>query len=451
MKFLIRLLVLSLSLGGLFFPFKSFSQKKTDPSKELRRRAFMGISMENLTDDLKKMTNYTGKYGAYINRVVPGSTAESIGLKKGDIIISINSIPVNSGAEAVSIVGRSRGGDKFEYEIFRGGNVLKGNSQFKSYPVESFDDLTVDYTQASTNTGLQRIILTKKKNAGKQPLIIFIGGIGCYALDFPLDTSVSEVQVINLLARNGFSAARIDKPGMGDNAGQSSKACNEIGFHEEVTGYVQCINALKKRADVDSNRVFIIGHSMGGVMAPLIARQTAIKGIIAYGTIGSNFLEYLIKTRRTIAQAYNWTADETDAYIKDVCECSTWYFADKLSTEEATKKKKDCAEYLSVFDFRARVYNDELYAINIPAEWMKFKGKALLMWGAADFVAAEDDHRIIVDALNRERAGSAEFMKVPAASHGMQTAGDFPTARTSPGPYNKQCGDAMLTWLNKNK
>src|SRR5690606_23587514 len=101
-----------------------------------------------------------------------------------------------------------------------------------------------------------------------------------------------------------------------------------VGFMDEMQGYVDMIKALKKEVGVDSTDITIIGHSMGGVMAPLVAQQTPVQRIIAYGTIGSNFMEYLVKTRRTIGEAYGWEPERTDIFIKDYCECATWYFAD---------------------------------------------------------------------------------------------------------------------------
>jgi len=99
------------------------------------------------------------------------------------------------------------------------------------------------------------------------------------------------------------------------------------------------------------------GHSMGGVFAPLVAEKTSIKGIIAYGAIGSNFLEYLVKTRKTIAEAYQLSPEESDDLVKDFCECAVYYFAESMTTAEASKKKTSCADYLSIFDLRSRGFS----------------------------------------------------------------------------------------------
>jgi uncharacterized protein len=415
-------------------------------AQELPRRVFLGIRMEKITDDTKRIIGLENVSGVMISEVILGSTAEKAGFKKGDVLLAVNGTEVNAPQEVVNSLGGYKSGDAFNYEIIRNKKKLKGRSVFTTYPKENYEGLTTLYTESKTSIGQQRIIITKPKSEKKLPLIAFIGGIGCYSLDFPSDTNRSEVQLLNKLSRSGFICARLEKPGMGDNA-KHCKPCAEVSFMEETNGYIQAIRTLKQRPDVDSNSVYIIGHSMGGVFAPLIAQQTTLKGIIAYGTIGSGFIEYLAKTRRTIAEAYKMSPDETDDLVKDFCECAAYYFVEKMTTDEAAKKKPDCKEFLSIFDLRSRAYNDELYSFNIPGLWKPYKGKALLIWGESDFVASKEDHQIVSNALNYYSPGNSQFVTVKNANHGMQLAKDFQEARTNPGPYNPEVGKVIGEWL----
>lgn len=415
--------------------------------QELVRRSFLGVQMENINDDVARIMGIGSRNGVLINNVIPGSTAAGAGFQKGDVLVRINDQPFTSTQEAVQYVGLQKSNTKFSYELIRNKQKVTGTSSFKPYPLESYSDLEVVYTQAKTATGIQRIIITRPKSKTSLPIVVFLGGIGCYSLDTPLDTNRSELQLLNKLAREGFTTIRIEKPGVGDGAGYG-KACNEVGFHEEVQGYVQAIEDLRQRKGLTEKDVFIIGHSMGGLMAPLIAAKTDIKGIIAYGTIGSNFMEYLMKTRRTIGEAYEWAPEETDEYVKDYCECAAYYFIDKMTTEEAARKKASCSDYLSVFDLRSRKYNEELYDINIPAAWKDYSGQALLAWGESDFISSREDHELIVKAIKHyNRDATIAFIK--NADHGMNTASSFQEARANPGSYNREVGRVFLGWLKK--
>jgi pimeloyl-ACP methyl ester carboxylesterase len=416
-------------------------------AQELPRRSFLGIQMEPLSSDMRRLIGISDSNGVLINRVLPNSTASEAGFRKGDVLVRLNDALLRQPADAVRYVGTQPGGSSFRYELIRDKQRITGKAAFKPFPKESYPDLEVIYTEAKSGTGLQRILLTKpKKQSGKLPLIVFIGGIGCYSLDAPLDTGRSELMLLNGLARNGFLTARLEKPGIGDGAGHS-KPCPELSFEEETEAYVAAIKKLRQRSDVDADATYIIGHSMGGVFAPKIAAQTPIRGIVAYGTIGSGFMEYLVKTRRTIGEAFGWPPDETDAYIKDYCECAGYYFVEKMTTEEAAHKKPLCREYLSVFDFRSRAYNDQLYAINIPGLWKQYAGRALLLWGESDYISSRDDHELLAKAINFYHPNAVRFQTVKNADHGMNIAASFQAARSSAGPYNQEVGALILSWL----
>lgn len=418
-------------------------------AQELPRRVFLGIRMENLTDDLKDIMGLTDIQGVLIAEVFPSSTAEKAGFKKGDILKSMNGNVVNTASEVIASLSGHKPGESFAYELLRNKQSIKGKAIFQAFQQEKYADLDVVYTQSESAVGLQRIIITKPRVQIKLPAIAFVGGIGCYSLDFAMDSVRAEAELLTDLSRAGFICARLEKPGVGDNIG-FSRPCAEVSFAEETNGYAEAIRALKQRPDVDSNRVFIFGHSMGGVFAPLIAQQTAIKGIIAYGTIGCSFIEYLAKTRRTIAQAYEMPPDETDELIKDFCECGSYYFVEKMTTEEAAAKKPACGEYLSIFNLRSRAYNDELYAFNIPSLWKPFKGKVLMLWGESDYISSREDHEIITDAVNFYNPGNAIFSTVKDADHGMNFAKNFQEAQKAPGMYNKVVSSTVIDWLIKN-
>lgn len=417
-------------------------------AQSLPRKVFLGIRMERLTDDAKQIMGANAAGGVLVSEVFAKSTAESAGFKKGDILLKINEHAFTAPQSVVAYLNSQTAGEKFSYEIYRDKRNIKGKGTFLPMPKEEHAGIEMDYTEAATLLGKQRMIISKpENNKTRLPTIVFIGGIGCYSLDSPFDSAQSEVQLLNSFSRNGFLCARAEKPGVGDNA--KTKACPEISFTEEAHGYLQMINTLKQRTDVDSNAVYIFGHSMGGLFAPLIAKETKLKGIIAYGTLGSNFLEYLMKTRKTIAEAYNMSAEESDGFVKDYCECAVYYFADKMTTQQAEAKKHGCRELLSVFDLRSREYNDELYAFNIPSLWKTYTGKVLLLWGSADYISSEDDHKMIANTVNAYHPGNAEFEIVKNCGHGMLAAASFQDARNNPGVYNEAVSKAVLSWLKK--
>jgi pimeloyl-ACP methyl ester carboxylesterase len=430
-----------ISITTLFLTFALFSF-----SQELKRRPFLGTKLEKISEDVKRIMELPNGRGVLISEVIANSTAEKTGFLKGDVLLKLNGIETNVPAEVVKLVGMYRGGDPFNYELLRNKKTIKGKSVFKEMIREQYSNIDMEYNATRSVAGTQRLIVSKPKSTKKSPAIVFIGGIGCYSLDNAMDTTYNETQLLNTLTRSGFVCVRAEKPGMGDNA--NCKPCSEISFLEELDGYVNAVKTIKQYNYVDSNSIYIIGHSMGGVFAPMVASKTNIKGIIAYGTIGSNFIEYLNKTRRTIAEAYEWSPVETDDYIKESCECASYYFIDKLTTEEATKKKEVCKEFLPVFDYRSRAYNNELYSFNIPGLWKDYKGKALLLWGQSDYIASKEDHEILTHALNYYHSGNATFKVLENCTHGMDYAPTFQEAKKNPHSFNRIVASEILKWLN---
>ena len=414
----------------------------------LPRRVFLGIRMENVTDDMRRIMGIGDAHGVLLSEVLQNGSGEAAGWKRGDLLTELDGKLVGTTEEVFTELAKHSTGTAISYRLLRDKKPVSGKLKLLGWPGESYPDLHVEYTAHRTTNGIQRAILTspKTKRADKAPLVVFIGGISCYSLDSPLDTARSEIQLLNRLGRMGYACARLEKPGVGD-ATRTSTPCAELSFMNEMTGYAEMIAQLKQRADIDSSHVTIIGHSMGGLFAPLVAQRTPVHRIVAYGTIGSNFMEYLIKTRRTIGEAYGWEPERTDSFIKDYCECAIWYFADHMTTAQTAAKKPECAEYVGIFDARSRTYNDELYALNVPEAWKDYTGATLLLWGEADYIAAKHDHELLRDMLETRRPGSVTMRVVPNADHGMHEADDFQAAVAGSGPYQTAVGEAIADWL----
>ncbi len=71
-------------------------------------RGYLGVSIGNLTKDLK--TLYKSKKGAMIVAVEPSTPAEKAGLKRGDLIVSVNNTPVESAAMLKNTIGLNEPG-----------------------------------------------------------------------------------------------------------------------------------------------------------------------------------------------------------------------------------------------------------------------------------------------------------------------------------------------------
>jgi C-terminal processing protease CtpA/Prc len=81
-------------------------------------RNIIGIELCNLTNEQRAATRYE-REGVYVCAVIPNHPAYLAGLRGGDIIKSINSIPVSNISEALTIINDLEAGRSYPFRIYR--------------------------------------------------------------------------------------------------------------------------------------------------------------------------------------------------------------------------------------------------------------------------------------------------------------------------------------------
>jgi Do/DeqQ family serine protease len=85
------------------------------------QRAFLGVYYREIDDQFAKDKGFTDLRGVYLDDVTEGGPAEKAGLKKGDVIISIDSTPINGKSELMEVIGQKNPGDKVTVKVHREG------------------------------------------------------------------------------------------------------------------------------------------------------------------------------------------------------------------------------------------------------------------------------------------------------------------------------------------
>ncbi len=102
------------------------------------RRGVLGVMGGELTSDLAKAFGYDKQYGAFVSQVMPGSAADSAGIKAGDIIVSINGNTVHSFGELRAKVATMGAGKQVQLGLIR-----DGKQQNVTVTLKQSDDSTV--------------------------------------------------------------------------------------------------------------------------------------------------------------------------------------------------------------------------------------------------------------------------------------------------------------------
>lgn len=122
--------------------------------------------------------------------------------------------------------------------------------------------------------------LTKPKTAaGRLPVAITISGSGLQDRDESLAGVTGYRpfrQIAEALAAKGIATLRFDDRGTGASTGNGATATS-ADFADDVRAIIQYLRA---RPDIDPNRIVLVGHSEGGLIAPMVAAgDTLLRGI----------------------------------------------------------------------------------------------------------------------------------------------------------------------------
>lgn len=123
------------------------------------------------------------------------------------------------------------------------------------------------------------------------PVVILITGSGQQDRDETLFGHKPFWVIADHLSRNGIAVLRVDDRGVGETTGEVMTATS-LDFASDV---LVGIEFLKAQKGIDVNKIGLLGHSEGGVIAPLAAIQSTdvafIVSLAGVGIKGSELME----------------------------------------------------------------------------------------------------------------------------------------------------------------
>lgn len=111
--------------------------------------------------------------------------------------------------------------------------------------------------------------LTLPKEEGKYPGVVLISGSGPQDRDESLLGHKPFLVIADHLTRHGIAVLRFDDRGIGESTGDFG-AATSLDFASDVSHLVKF---LSKHNEIDPDRIGLIGHSEGGLIAPMVASK----------------------------------------------------------------------------------------------------------------------------------------------------------------------------------
>src|SRR6185369_16052339 len=131
-----------------------------------------------------------------------------------------------------------------------------------------------DVTVEAKGFKLAGTLLTPTTGKPPYPAVVTITGSGQQTRDEYLPLAGLEKyrpfrQIAEALAARGIAVLRVDDRGVGKSTGVQSLAnATSADFADDVRAQIEY---LRHRGDIDPRRIALVGHSEGGMIAPMVA------------------------------------------------------------------------------------------------------------------------------------------------------------------------------------
>lgn len=136
----------------------------------------------------------------------------------------------------------------------------------KPYP---YDEEEVSYENKRDGIKLAGT-LTLPRAKAPFPAVILITGSGPQNRNEELLGHKPFLVLADYLTRQGIAVLRVDDRGVGGSTGSVSNSTSENFAGDVMSG----IEFLKARKDINAKQIGLIGHSEGGIIAPMVAAQS---------------------------------------------------------------------------------------------------------------------------------------------------------------------------------
>jgi pimeloyl-ACP methyl ester carboxylesterase len=145
--------------------------------------------------------------------------------------------------------------------------IFKPQTPKAPFPYNT-EDITYENADGSVHYGAT---FTKPNGPGKFPAVIIITGSGTQDRDGTIGSHKTYAVLADHLTKNGIAVLRVDDRGIGGTTiGNDLDKITSEEFAKDVeTG----ITYLASRADIDTKKIGLIGHSEGGMIAPMVAAR----------------------------------------------------------------------------------------------------------------------------------------------------------------------------------
>lgn len=404
-----------------------------------------------------------GVSGCKVLQVARG-TSVALQLQEEDLILKIGNSTFTSTDEFIRLFTGYSPGQEVQLTVLRGKKQLVLKAKAVARPYETDDNATVIYDEANYKGGQLRVIINKPFKEAKMPAMLFIPGYTCSSID-ELPPSHPYKRIVDAFVDAGYVTLRIEKSGLGDS--KNTPPCESCDLLDEIENFEVGLKKLKSLPYVDTNQIIIVGHSMGGIVAPAISAKNQVAGVIVYGTTAKSWFEYQIEMYRVQNALAGMNPIEVEQSVLEQYDLNYRYFVKKEKLEDLAKDPKADSVLRTAWQYDG---NGKIYSRNAEywrqiqdyphlENWKNTSAKVLVQFGESDFQAfSKADHQQIVNTVNYFHPGNATLITYPSTDHYFAKSGTMQEAYDKFGEgkiqqlfdeYNPEVGLSAVRWSNE--
>lgn len=424
-------------------------------SQSLQRKVQFGARVEYVTEN--------GTSGCKVLQVARG-TSVALKLQEKDLIVKIGNSTFASTDEFTQQFLTYSPNQEVQVTVLRGKKKLILKAKAVARPYETDDNSTVIYDEVAYKGGQLRVIINKPFKENKMPAMLFIPGYTCSSID-DLPTYHPYKRIVDAYVDAGYVTLRVEKSGLGDS--KNTPPCESCDLLDEIENFEVGLKKLKSLPYVDPNQIIIVGHSMGGIVAPAISAKNKVAGVVVYGTTAKSWFEYQIEMYRVQNALSGMNPIEVEQSVIAQYDLNYRYFVKKEKLEDIAKETKADSILRTSWEYHGK---GKIYSRNAEywrqiqdyphlENWKNTTAKVLVQFGESDFQAfSKADHQQIVNTVNFFNPGNATLMTYPSTDHYFAKSGTMQEAynKFSNGQiqqlfdeYNQEVGLSAVKWSNE--
>jgi pimeloyl-ACP methyl ester carboxylesterase len=290
--------------------------------------------------------------------------------------------------------------------------------------------------------------LSVPAGAGPFPGVLFLGGSGIHdrhGIAGEIDLGTHEI--VDGLAEHGFVGLRFDKRGAGTTRLGSDAL--DRGLASDIADARACLAFLRARPETAGQKLFLIGHSQGGMEALALAGEadtaTALAGVVLMATPGRDIDAMIADQVIAHGETVGFTREQVDRQLDDLAE------ATRLVRSGQPWRAGQVPDYLLAL-FRTRTWYEEMLRYRTPDLIARLRCPVLVCQGGKDFqVSPARDAEALVAAA-RAAGVACGYELFPDLDHLFKHSSGPSTlaAYYEPRPVDPAFQACLRAWLRRH-